>query len=141
LSCDFVIHFSHAYASLPGKVNRHDRSKFALISMGPSILAAGITTVAAAAVMLFCVISFFVKFGVILFVTVVNATLGSFVVFIVLTDSFGPSDPTHVVDSVVKKLCGSKEQEENDAPVADEAESAILPSVETREADKNATVY
>lgn len=112
LSCDFVIHFSHAYASLPGDVDRHERTKYALIRMGPSILAAGITSMAAAAVMLFTVITFFVKFGVILLVTIVQATTGSFIVFLVLTDCFGPSNPTYVVDQITDRLFGKKEEED-----------------------------
>ena len=104
-----MIHFSHAYASLPGNVERKERTKFALIHMGPSILAAAITTIAAAAVMLFTVITFFVKFGVILFLTVIQATIGSFIVFLVLTDSLGPSRPTYLVDWATSKLKGTEE--------------------------------
>jgi predicted RND superfamily exporter protein len=104
ISCDFVIHFSHAYASLPGNLHRHARTKHALISMGPSILAAAFTTLAAATIMLFCVISFFVKFAIILFLTIVQATAGSFVVFLVLTDCFGPSQPTFAFDWIMAKF-------------------------------------
>ena len=104
-----MIHFSHAYASLPGDVDRHKRTKFALIRMGPSILAAAFTTIAAATIMLFTVITFFVKFAVILFLTVVMATIGSFIVFLVLSDCFGPSQPTYVVDWIMEKLRGEKE--------------------------------
>ena len=39
VSADFVIHFSHTYASLPGNASREERTKHALIKMGPSILA------------------------------------------------------------------------------------------------------
>lgn len=86
ISCDFVIHFSHAYASLAGHAPNDERTRFALISMGPSILAAAFTTFGAALVMLFTVISFFEKFAVILFLTIAQSTVGSFVVFLTLVD-------------------------------------------------------
>ena len=59
VSVDFVIHFSHAYVTLPGNVARKIRTKHALIEMGPSILAAAFTTLAGAICMLFCVVTFF----------------------------------------------------------------------------------
>lgn len=98
ISCDFVIHFSHAYASLPGDVDRHTRTKTAIISMGPSILAAAATTIAAAFIMLFTVITFFEKFAVILLTTIIQATIGSFVIFIAVADAIGPSQPTLIAD-------------------------------------------
>jgi hypothetical protein len=56
ISVDFVIHFCHSYAHQPGEVSRSDRTKFALIRMGPSILAAAFTTIGAATIMLFTVV-------------------------------------------------------------------------------------
>jgi len=100
ISCDFVIHFCHAYAHLPGEVDRHYRTKFALVRMGPSILAAAFTTICSAAIMLFTVISFFQQFALILFYTIIQATIGSFVVFTAFTDCIGPSNPTYLVDSI-----------------------------------------
>ena len=111
ISCDFVIHFSHIYASLEGHTPRNERTRFALISMGPSILAAAFTTFAAALVMLFTVISFFEKFAVILFLTIAQSTVGSFVVFLVVVDCIGPSNPTSTVDSVLSRcyaMCGKE---------------------------------
>jgi hypothetical protein len=69
--------------------------------MGPSILAGAFTTMASAIIMLFTVITFFQKFALILFFTVIQAFVGSFIVFLTLTDCFGPSRPTALVDSVV----------------------------------------
>jgi len=121
LSCDFVIHFSHAYASLPGETDRHERTKFALLSMGPSILAAAATTVAAAIVMLFTVISFFLKFGIILLVTIVQATAVSFIVFSVLTDVFGPSQPTYLFDKIAAKVTKEGKPQRAEKSSVDEA--------------------
>jgi hypothetical protein len=109
ISCDFVIHFTHAYSMLPGNVDRGERTKHALLEMGPSILAAAFTTIAGATVMLFTVISFFEKFAVVLFLTIIQATAGSFIVFLVLTDCFGPAEPTYTVDLLWAKcrtFCG-----------------------------------
>ena len=114
VSCDFVIHFSHAYATPPGKLDRHERTKFALIRMGPSILAAAFTTIAAATIMLFTIITFFVKFAVVLFFTILQATAGSFIVFLVLADCFGPSQPTYLVDWLSEKLCRKKADKDGD---------------------------
>lgn len=55
VSVDFVIHFTHSYAHLRGEYSRADRTKHALIKMGPSILAAAFTTISAAVIMLFTV--------------------------------------------------------------------------------------
>lgn len=106
ISADFVLHFGHSYSSLPGDRSRHERSKYALLRMGPSILAAAFTTVCAAIVMFFTTITFFQKFAQILFFTIVMATAGSFIFFITLSDTFGPSKPTAFVDGIVGKLCG-----------------------------------
>jgi len=105
ISCDFVLHFSHAYASKEGEVSREERTKFALIYMGPSILAGAFTTLASACIMLGTVISFFQKFAVILFMTVVQATIGCFIVFVALVLCIGPSDPLKLYNTIVGS-CG-----------------------------------
>jgi hypothetical protein len=56
VSVDFVIHFCHAYSSMKGEYNRGERTKHALVTMGPSILAAAFTTIAAATIMLFTIV-------------------------------------------------------------------------------------
>jgi len=115
ISCDFVIHFGHAYSHMPGDVSRHDRTKHALITMGPSILAAAFTTICAAVIMIFTVISFFQKFAFILFYSIINATAASFIMFNVFTDCVGPSQPTRFIDKLLLKLCkreGAPEEEE-----------------------------
>ncbi|CAJ1969356.1 unnamed protein product [Cylindrotheca closterium] len=104
VSVDFVIHFCHAYSHAHGDVDRHERTQQALIRMGPSILAAGVTTIAAAIIMLFTVINFFQKFALILFMTIIQATVGSFIVFLTLTDCVGPSNPTYMADLIKAKL-------------------------------------
>jgi hypothetical protein len=108
-----VIHFGHAYIHLKGDVSRSLRTKHAVIHMGPSILAAAVTTFSAAIAMLFCQVTFFTKFALILLMTILHATIGSFVVYLVCTVTFGPSEPTKLVDSVAvrikQKLCNNKD--------------------------------
>ena len=45
------------------------------------------------------------KFAMVLFFTIVQATIGSFVVFLTLTDVLGPSQPTYMVDQWLAKCC------------------------------------
>ena len=98
ISVDFVIHFNHAYVHYRGVVSREKRTRYAMITMGPSILATAGTTFFSAIVMLFCTITFFNKFALVLFFTVVMATFASFVFFITLTNCFGPTNPTYLVE-------------------------------------------
>jgi len=107
ISCDFVLHVGHAYTMYSGNVSRHHRSRFALTHMGPSITAAAFTTFMAAIVMVFTEITFFRKFAVILFMTILHSTIGCFVVFLVLCDCFGPAEPTKMYDAIRSKICGS----------------------------------
>lgn len=109
ISCDFVIHFGHAYIHAPGSVAKELRTKHAILHMGPSILAAAVTTLSSALVMLFCKVVFFTKFAVILLMAVVHATIGSFVIYLVLGNLFGPSEPTKFIDGITAKClkcCG-----------------------------------
>merc|ERR1712238_168777 len=76
---------------------------------GPSILAAAATTVVAASVMLFCSTPFFTKFSTILLVTMLYATIGSFIFYIVLLDLFGPSEPSKMFDLFLKRIVRNKE--------------------------------
>jgi predicted RND superfamily exporter protein len=109
MSCDFVLHFGHAYSSPPGTLSRHERTKQALIRMGPSVIAAAVTTIGAAAVMMFTKIVFFQRFAVILFYSLMMGLVGSVFVFLVITDIFGPAEPTVCVDSMLR--CSRKTDE------------------------------
>ncbi|CAB9514430.1 dispatched homolog 1 [Seminavis robusta] len=139
VSVDFVIHFSHAYVALPGDVSRERRTKHALIDMGPSILAAAFTTLAGAMVMLFCVITFFTKFAMVLFFTIIQATIGSFVVFLTLTDCIGPREPTSTADRLIATCVGtSKTPSSPDTSVGKPSEA---DDIEITETARSATVY
>ena len=146
ISVDFVIHFSHAYATPPGNFSREKRTEFALIHMGPSILAAAFTTIAGATIMFvslrgwlcqwivdydsalhlltlvlsfcsippeqFTTIEFFAMFALVLFFTIIQATLGSFVFLLTLTNCIGPSQPTYFVDRIFSTKCCSRFRKE-----------------------------
>lgn len=131
VSVDFVIHFCHAYSAKSGSVDRGERTKDALIRMGPSILAAAVTTVAAAIIMLFTIIDFFQKFAVILFMTMIQASIGSFVVFLTFTDCIGPSNPTYLVDRAVDCVTGKKRVEETEQRVNKESPDEENGKVDT----------
>ena len=111
VSCDFVLHFGHSYASLPGNVSHHERTMYAMVIMGPSILAAAFTTICSALIMIFTVITFFQRFATILFYTIVQATIGSFIFFTTLTDTLGPTQPTFLFDLLCNKMCSNKKEE------------------------------
>jgi 5-methyltetrahydrofolate--homocysteine methyltransferase len=117
ISCDFVIHFGHAYIKLDGDLCKEERTKYAVIHMGPSILAAAATTFSASLVMMFCKIVFFTKFALILLMTVVHATIGSFVVYIVFADIFGPSEPTKFFDRFLKLKKNDSKTDEGSSQV------------------------
>eukprot|EP00557_Chaetoceros_sp_GSL56_P008506 CAMPEP_0176488610 /NCGR_PEP_ID=MMETSP0200_2-20121128/6808_1 /TAXON_ID=947934 /ORGANISM="Chaetoceros sp., Strain GSL56" /LENGTH=282 /DNA_ID=CAMNT_0017885619 /DNA_START=132 /DNA_END=980 /DNA_ORIENTATION=- len=108
ISCDFVIHFGHAYISFEGYRAREDRTRYATIHMGPSILAAALTTFSAAIIMIFCTLNFFKQFSQMLLLTITHAIIGSFVVYLVLCDSFGPAEPTKFYDDIISRLVGKK---------------------------------
>ena len=59
--------------------------------MGEPVLASAITTLSTALIMLIAENKFIYKFGVMLIMMVVHSSVGSFVVFMVLCDCFGPS--------------------------------------------------
>lgn len=110
VSVDFVIHFTHAYVHAhKGELSREERTRFAIVTMGPSVLATAATTFFSAIVMLFTTITFFRKFALVLFLTVIMATIAAFVVFITLTNCFGPTNPTYLVDKCLS-LCPRKQE-------------------------------
>ena len=63
--------------------------------------------------MFFTVFIFFQKFALILFLTIIQAFLGSFVVFLAMADSVGPSQPTYLVDRCLSMITNKHEQEED----------------------------
>jgi hypothetical protein len=77
--------------------------------------------------MFFAVITFFTKFATILFFTILQGTIGSFVVFLGLTDCFGPSRPTATVDWVTSKLWWG-DAKEREPLVESRVEREVVPN-------------
>jgi len=88
---DFVLHFGHAYTMFPGIVSKEHRTRRALLDMGPSVMGSAVTTLSTAFIMLLAENSFSKKFAAMLIMTIVHGVIGSFVIFLVLCDSFGPN--------------------------------------------------
>ena len=104
LGSDFVLHFTHAYSMLPGRVNKQLRMKHAILHMGPSVLGSAATTMSTAIIMLFCEIVTLDKFATMMIMTMVHSLIGSFIVFSVLCSCFGPAEPTKTVDFIQNKV-------------------------------------
>merc|ERR1712003_134889 len=115
-----------------GDVPRGERTKYAMVTMGPSILASATTTFFSAVVMLFCTITFFRKFALVLFFTVVMATVASFVVFITLTNCFGPTNPAYLVD----KCFGIDNSTENTIETSGANQGRHLSAAKVRSLDE-----
>jgi len=104
VSCDFIIHMSHAYSHHPGSVSSTERTMSAIISMGPSIGCSFLTTFIASLIMLLCEFLFFSYFGVVLVLTMLLALGTTFIGFAVVLDIFGPSEPSRFVEVNLEKL-------------------------------------
>jgi hypothetical protein len=61
-----------------------------------------LTTFTSAIFMLFCEIKFFPLFASILLFTIVYAVIASMIFYIILSDLFGPSEPTKGVDRILR---------------------------------------
>ena len=101
ISADFVIHLSNSYCQLSGHCSKEERTRYALMSMGPSILGAALTTFTVAFMMLFCEVIFFVKFAQMLIVTILYALVGACAFYVVIVDIAGPAEPTQTVDRIL----------------------------------------
>jgi hypothetical protein len=66
--------------------------------------------------MLFTVITFFQKFALILFFTVIMASLGSFVFLLTFLDCIGPSNPTFLADKCLEMFCKSEGDSSSQSP-------------------------
>mmetsp|Transcript_10284 Transcript_10284/g.22249 ORF Transcript_10284/g.22249 Transcript_10284/m.22249 type:complete len:419 (+) Transcript_10284:1-1257(+) len=91
IGCDFVLHFGHAYTLPPGVVSKEERTRRALMHMGPSVLGSAFTTMSTGIIMMFTTNLFSRKFALILAMTIIHSAIGSFIVFLALCDCIGPS--------------------------------------------------
>eukprot|EP00980_Cylindrotheca_fusiformis_P017732 scaffold5570_cov78-Cylindrotheca_fusiformis.AAC.3 len=86
------------------------------------------------------IISFFQNLALILFMTIVQATIGSFIVFLTLTDCIGPAHPTYLVDNCLASvMMMRKKKKENDALDSDEpSKKDPTMRTQTSRSDSNA---
>eukprot|EP00980_Cylindrotheca_fusiformis_P017733 scaffold5570_cov78-Cylindrotheca_fusiformis.AAC.4 len=72
--------------------------------------------------------------------TIVQATIGSFIVFLTLTDCIGPAHPTYLVDKCLASVMMRKKNNENDALDLDDEPSKKDPTMRTQtsRSDSNA---
>lgn len=137
IASDFVMHFSHAYIHLPGYLPRRQRTKHALLHMGPSILAAALTTVSSASLMIFCKNASFTKFATIMMFTILHSTIGSFVVYLVLVNLFGPAEPTKVVDGMLAVFIKNERSRTPDELELTTDQGEHISSIEKKEITQN----
>jgi predicted RND superfamily exporter protein len=62
-------------------VSRKERTRYAILHIGPSIIGSAFTTLSTSIIMMFTENEFYRKFGTMLIVTILQALIGSFVVF------------------------------------------------------------
>jgi predicted RND superfamily exporter protein len=72
-------------------VMKEERTRYAVLHIGPPIIGSAFITLSTATFMLFVENQFSRKFGTILIITILQSMIGSFVVFFSLCDCFGPS--------------------------------------------------
>lgn len=79
--------------------------------------------------MIFCTLSFFTKFAQMLMLTIAHSIIGSFILYLVLTDLFGPANPTKLFDEVVAKISCKKDEESKSNSSNDANEKYVNPDV------------
>jgi len=82
------------------------------MEMGPSVMASAFTTLSTALMMLAAENLFIYKFAVMLIMVVVHSSIGSFIIFLVLCECFGPSEST-VTYRIKDKLCSLCKRDNN----------------------------
>merc|ERR1719330_348114 len=107
VSCDFIIHIGHAYSHHKSKLSRKERTKEAILCMGPSVIFSFTTTFISSCILLFCTHRLIYSFGVVFIATMVTAIITTFVFFTNLTDLFGPAEPKKFVN---EKICMKKKK-------------------------------
>lgn len=88
-SCDFTIHFAHAFAEAGGTAQ--DKAIKAIKTMGPPILFAAITTACSGVFLFMCTITFYQKFGTIIIFTMAYSLVTVFVFLVALLAVAGPA--------------------------------------------------
>ena len=107
LAMDFVVHFSHRYSE-SGRSTRRGKTLQTVGEMGIPILAGGITTVFSGLILLWCTITFFSKFGIVLLLTMGYALAVAFLFFTSLLLIAGPEGRWGDLGYLPELLCQKK---------------------------------
>eukprot|EP01083_Nonionella_stella_P069779 186219_1 len=93
-SVDYVVHLANAYLEAHDANTRAERLRFALLTMGISVVSGAITTFSAGFFLIFPVIVFFSKMGVLMMSTIAFSILFAMFFFTSLLAQFGPEYDT-----------------------------------------------
>lgn len=111
LSVDYAIHLGHMYTyagEKEGIESRIDRFHYAVLTIGPTVLAGATTTLIAGVFLFGAQITFFTKMGVLLTLTVCCSLFFSLFFLMACVAWFGPEGTTGNVSAIVKK-CRNKD--------------------------------
>ena len=107
-SVDYVVHLANHYVEAPFK-DRKRRIKHALSEIGVSIFSGAATTILSGLALIFCKISVFNKFAVLIVATILLSLFMSFGLFSALCHAFGPQnncgDLKYWIVRPIKNLC------------------------------------
>jgi predicted RND superfamily exporter protein len=79
IGSDYILHASHTYSMAPDIiVSREERTRYAILHIGPSIIGSAFTTLSTAIIMMFTENEFSRKLATMLIVTILQAFIGFF---------------------------------------------------------------
>lgn len=104
LSVDYGIHLGNAYVEAPSdRRGRRERTRYALTTMGTSIVASAISTTISGSILWLCTLAFFSKFAFLISTTIFFSVCWSLVCIPLVLMELGPEDD----DWKIRTLCRS----------------------------------
>jgi len=107
-SVDYVVHLANAYVESKNTM-RYRRSRDAITEMGISIVAGAITSFGSGVFLIFGVVIFFDKFGIVMMTTIALSLIWSTVWFMAIVVTVGPQNKVGSLEApirwVLRKLC------------------------------------
>ena len=104
-SVDYCVHLANAYIENDA-VDRENRTRIALTTMGISVTAGAITTVVAGAFLSLCILTFFVKFSFLICWTIISSYMWAVLFFGALCMTAGPSGNFGDIGWIMRKIPG-----------------------------------
>ena len=102
LSVDYGIHLGNAYVEAPSdRRGRRERTRYALTTMGTSIVASAISTTISGSILWLCTLAFFSKFAFLISTTIFFSVCWSLVCIPLVLMELGPEDD----DWKIRTLC------------------------------------